>query len=217
MKSVDYKKSFSKRWQENKTHGRKSVIFLESWHNIGIWARISNVIKSVTFIIRSQNNNNPNFFLSISTPGFSSNVKETLFSHTYLPKYNIWCNLATFSTNEISTMKYLEKWLKLVFFHMDGYRNICLWFKIVLPLAGSMAGHKSPVHIQSNVTISGTSVAHIKNTKLHLPGNISLCFLLISAWVRVPSKGKILQPFPFHTNYLTWSTDSWKTQWYFMN
>lgn len=60
--------------------------------------------------------------------------------------------------------------IEAYFFNVGSHRNTCLWFQIVFPLAQSMAGRMSPLHIQPNVTISGEFAAHISNTKLLHPG-----------------------------------------------
>lgn len=144
-------------------------------------------------------NHNQNYFPSIFTPSFklllrnlntilNEQVKETLISYNYLPRYNIWSNLAIFSANEISKMRYLEKWLKLISFTWVAIKNISLWFKIVFPLTLSIARHRSPIHIQPNVTISGRLCSSSQEHQIASPWVALWSFLLISVWVRVPSQ-----------------------------
>lgn len=111
-----------------------------------------------------------------------------LISRNYLPRYTVWCNLTIFSANEISKMRLSGEMIEVCFFHMGCYRNICLWFKIVFPLAGSMARYMSPIHIQPNVTISGIVCSSYQNTKLHLPGDVHSAFCWFLCGYACPPK-----------------------------
>lgn len=134
-----------------------------------------------------------------------------LISRNYLPRYTVWCNLTIFSANEISKMRLSGEMIEVCFFHMGCYRNICLWFKIVFPLAGSMARYMSPIHIQPNVTISGIVCSSYQEHQIASPRWCSQCFLLISVWVCMSSKEKTLRLSQFSTNYLPWNTCSLET------
>lgn len=68
--------------------------------------------------------------------------------------------------------------IEVCFFHMGCYRNICLWFKIVFPLAGSIARYMSPVHIQPNVTISGIVCSSYQEHQIASP---RWCFTVLFA------------------------------------